>query len=213
MSYEADVKRRIKEGNKVDGKLDFSIVKYFWQSNPLSYRKSQTIPKFLRKIFVLKNFTDIELRRLANAMHFRTFSDGDVIFDQNDKGMGFYFIFTGMVDIIVESDIGRDLSKKEKPSADYILSLEKFDYFGELALLQEDSIRNATVIARERCELLGIFKPDLENLIHEHPIVATKLLQSVSLIISNRLFSITNEVRELKYKLAQMETSNAKDDK
>lgn len=68
-------------------------------------------------------------------------------------------------------------------------------------MLQKKHNRTATARAASNCVLLGIFKPDLDNLIYEKPIIASKLLQSVSLIIANRLYSITQEVRVLKEKL------------
>ena len=48
----------------------------------------------------------------------------------------------------------------------------------------------------------------MEDLIHHHPIVATKLLQSISIIISNRLFSLTKEVVKLKAKIIQLEKNH-----
>jgi CRP-like cAMP-binding protein len=158
------------------------------------------LPKFLGKIEVLKNFSDNELRILSKFMHLRSFENKEVIFRQHDLGVGFYLVYSGNVDVIVDSD-----KEDDSERSNYLLSLERRDYFGELALLQENSARNATVIARGNTELVGIFKPDVEMLISNYPVVAAKLLQSVSLIIANRLFSVTREVRELKYKLSQIE--------
>ncbi|EQC52083.1 hypothetical protein, partial [Bacteriovorax sp. DB6_IX] len=56
--------------------------------------------------------------------------------------------------------------------------------------------------------LLGFFKPDLDAMIHEKPVVASKLLQSVSLIVANRLYSVTQEVRRLKDRIQQLEVEN-----
>lgn len=206
-SFEKDI-----ETNKeLPPKLDIPILKYFWQSNPLFSSNKNSIPKFLRRIKVLENFSDNELRLLSNSLHLRQFDDGEVIFKQNDNGVGFYFIYGGRVDIIVENDQGvSDFSSDNK--LNHVVSLEKMDYFGELALLQQQSIRNATALARESCQLLGIFKPDLENLINSNPTIATKLLQAVSIITANRLFSVTNEVRRLKYKIKQLERKNDESD-
>ncbi|MBT3584165.1 MAG: cyclic nucleotide-binding domain-containing protein [Halobacteriovoraceae bacterium] len=203
-SFEKEVKDKFDESNQLPEKIDISMAKYFWQANPLVGRKEDSIPKYLRKVNVLKNFSDNELRVLSTFMHTRDFSDKEVIFKQTDLGMGFYFIFSGMVDVIVEDEGSKD------SNSDLILTLEKYDYFGELALLQENSVRNATVISREGCQLLGIFKPDLDHLIHSDPVVATKLLQSVSVIIANRLFSLTKEVRELKFKISQLGCTSVK---
>jgi CRP-like cAMP-binding protein len=209
-SFEQEVKEKNEKGDALTTKLDIPILKYFWQANPLFASNRNSIPRFLRKIKVLENFSDNELRILSSSMHLRTFSDGERIFKQNDVGVGFYFIYTGRVDIIVEEDQTIQDPKSNLPKLNHVVSLDKMDYFGELALLQQNSVRNASAVARESCQLLGIFKPDLENLIDTKPTIATKILQAVSIITANRLFSVTNEVRRLKYKLRDMEKNNAK---
>lgn len=202
-SYEEEIVDNISSGKGLPGKLDISTVKYFWQASPLTRGGDSLIPKFLRSIRVLENFTDNELRILSKSLHLRTFDDGETVFKQGDLGVGFYLILSGHVDIVVESDN----SEEEK----FIITLEKGDYFGELALLQNRSIRNATVVSRETTELLGIFKPDMEELISSEPVVATKILQSVSTIVANRLFSITQEVKRLKHKIAMFERERDKE--
>tara|TARA_R110002072_G_scaffold288917_1_gene455356 strand:- start:28062 stop:28679 length:618 start_codon:yes stop_codon:yes gene_type:complete len=203
MSYENEIAKKISNQDVLPEKLSISIIKYFWQSNPLSGKRIKTIPKFLRKIGVLKNFSDNELRILSKYLHLRHFSPQEIIFKQNEVGVGFYFIYSGYVDICLAND-------DHKSAQDSLITLERNDYFGELALLQERSIRNASAISRDGCELLGIFKPDIDTLINEAPVVAAKLLQSVSLIISNRLFSVTRELKEINYKLQSFENTESK---
>ncbi|WP_372652646.1 hypothetical protein, partial [Halobacteriovorax sp.] len=66
-SFEKDI-----ETNKeLPPKLDIPILKYFWQSNPLFSSNKNSIPKFLRRIKVLENFSDNELRLLSNSLHLR----------------------------------------------------------------------------------------------------------------------------------------------
>ena len=205
-SYESDKQQN---PNRFDeDKINISLVKYFWQANPFTSSKENTIPKFLKKIDVLKNFSENELRILANSMHFRRFSEKEVIFRQNDVGIGFYFIYSGRVDVIIAGE-GQEDGDNDQKLGTYLLSLGRSAYFGELALLQENSLRNATVIAREPTELLGIFKPDIENLIQTNPAVVAKLLQSISLIVSQRLTSMTREIRELKFRIAELEKVDA----
>lgn len=208
-SYENEVKDKLTKGEKIQEKIDIPIIKYFWQANPLTPSNVETIPKFLRKINVLKNFTDNELRLLSKSMHHRKYSMGEKIFKQNDIGIGFYFIFDGQIDIMIENQHIGEKNQIDN-SMKIILSLDKYDYFGELALLQESSVRNATSVAKDRCELIGIFRPDIEELINDYPIVATKLLQSVSMIVANRLHSVTSEVRRLKARLKTYEVKYGK---
>ncbi len=203
-SYEAKTRFKFGQDKLLPKKLDIGVIKYFWQASPFTPSNLNSVAKFLKDIEVLKKFTNNELRILSRYLHHRKFEDQEIIFKQNDPGFGFYFIYSGRTDIIVD-DENAEISDKAK----YILSLEKYDCFGELALLQENSQRSATVIAKDYCEVLGIFKPDLDEMINDYPVVAAKLLHSVSVIIANRLFSITKEVQFLKNQLVTLENANA----
>ena len=206
-SYEKELQDKLRNNEEFPPRIDISTLKYFWQASPLAGTRKDTIPKFLRKIEVLKNFADHELCTLSKYFHLRSFADNEVIFNQNDLGIGLYFVFSGNVNIVVGGEnYHQEFEDETRKTEEYVLSLDKGDYFGELALLQDSNLRNGTAIAKESCQLLGIFKPDLEELIGTHPIVATRLLQSVSMIIANRLFSLTKEVGRLKFKLSQVET-------
>ena len=205
MSYENDIEKKIDDKEDLPGKLDISVVKYFWQASPFAGIRKNYIPKFLRKLSVLKKFSDNELRIFSKYLHLRSFKNSEIIFRQGDLGVGFYFVYSGHVDVIASNEYAEEIGDSNVTSSKHIVSLEKQDYFGELALLQDSNIRTATVIAKNSCELLGIFKPDLDNLICEDPAVAAKLLQAVSLIISDRFYSVTKEVGRLKYKILKME--------
>jgi len=207
-TYEKNINESIDQKKELPKKLDYSILAYFWQANPiLSSSREVTLPRFLRNVDVLKNFSDNELRILSKFLHLRVFQPNEVVFDQGDRGVGFYFIYSGYIDIMVKKkDESQDSlpNDKKKEIKQLIVSLEKGSYFGELALLKENSVRNATAISRDVSELVGIFKPDIEELIHSYPIIAAKLLQSVSVIIAKRLSVVTAEVQSLKFKLSKL---------
>lgn len=203
MSFEENLKNKIKSGDELPEKLEISVLRYFWQSNHLVNKKEDSIPRFLRKIDALENFSDNELRILSKYLHFRKFANGEVIFKQGEQGVGFYLIYSGFTDIIVKGNQA-ELGIEEEDTKN-VLTLERFDNFGELALLQENSIRNATAVSRQGTELLGIFKPDIEEMINTYPLIAAKLLQSVSYIVATRFFALTREVQQLKYKVMSLE--------
>jgi CRP-like cAMP-binding protein len=200
-SYESNINERMKKGEKLPDRLDISLLKFFWQTSIVARNEEGHIPKFLKKIEVLKNFSENELRILSKFMHVRSFSPKEVIFSKSDLGVGFYFVFNGLVDIFKEEDTGE--SRKLVP----VITLEKLDYFGELALLQKRNTRNVFAISRDGCELIGIFKPDVDDLIQQQPVIAAKLLQSISLVVASRLYSITKEVERLKFRVKQLENS------
>ena len=214
MSFETEVNEKIANKQNLPSKINISILKYFWQASPLSGGGDHIIPKFLRKLRILKNFSDNELRILSQYLHRRPFSFQEVVFNQDDNGVGFYFIFSGQVDIFSESSPSSNGQKQTKlnkenldknSSENHIVTLEKGEHFGELALLQENALRPVTVVAKENCELLGIFKPDVEELINNYPSIGAKLLQSVSTILANKISTMAIEMKVLKYKILKLE--------
>jgi CRP-like cAMP-binding protein len=135
---------------------------------------------------------------LTCHLHNRKFSDGEVVFREGEIGIGFYFIFSGTIELSHNDFDIDDNSEK-------FLVLEEFSYFGELALLQEGNQRTATAIARNKCELVGIFKPDLDDLIIRHPVIATKLIQSISIALADRLYFLTMEASKMYKRIKQLE--------
>lgn len=206
MSVESHNKHIYSTAKTLPEKFQISVLKYFWQASPLSSSKKDSIPKFLKQLKMLGDFSDNDLRTLSNFIHIRSFASDEIIFEQNETGFGFYIIFAGHVDILARKNTEQDES--EAVALDeliHVASLERNDYFGELALLQEDSIRTATALAREHTVLLGMFKPDMDELLEYHPHVAAKLLKTISMILANRLSMVTSEIKSLKYKLSLTE--------
>lgn len=213
MSFEKEIGGQIAREESIPDRINISILKYFWQASPLSGGGSQVIPKFLRGRRIFKNFSDNELRILSGYLHHRSFSLNEVIFNQGDSGVGFYFIFSGQVDMFArdpeenkKTDLQKleDLSSGKSSSASYVTSLEQGDLFGELAFLQENAVRTATAIAKANCELLGIFKPDMEEIIDDYPRVGAKLLQAVALVLAARLSDIASDMKALKHKMMHL---------
>ncbi len=199
MSYENDIRRRASQGESLPGKVDISVLRYLWQAGPFSFNDQENLPKFLTRVPVLNSFSDNELRIFAKALHLRRFAAGEMVFRQGDVGYGFYFVLSGVLDVIHQTgpvDERRDHS---------IARLERYQYFGEMGLLQDYNRRNASVVAAEDTVLLGLFKPDLEALLDRHPVVGAKFLREVSLILANRLGALMDTVTQLRHRLGDTE--------
>lgn len=200
-SYEKEIREAGNNKLELTKKIDFSMMKYLWMANPLSGARKHSIPKFLRNVELLKNFSDNELRILAKYMHNRKFAEGEIVFRAGEVGIGFYFIYSGTIELS-HDDLETQVNEEK------FLILDEFSYFGELALLQEGNQRTATALARNKCELVGIFKPDLDNLIIRHPVLAAKLIQSISIALADRLYYLTNEASKMHKKIIQLEAKN-----
>lgn len=197
-SYEHEIKNAGGTKQNLLMKIDISMMKYLWMANPLSGARKGSIPRFLRNIDLLKNFSDNELRIMSKYMHSRKFSEDETIFRQGEVGIGFYFIYSGAVQLLYANiDADNDIRQ--------VLTLEEFGYVGEMALLQENHPRMATAIAKNKCELIGIFRPDLEHLIENHPRIAAKFIQSLSLVVADRLYMLMLEANKMQLKLNALE--------
>ena len=128
-----------------DDRLNIPTLKYFWQVSPLSTAKLN-IPKFLRGIKVFGNFSDYELKQFSGFLHKRAFTNDEVIMEEGDSGFGFYLIFSGSVEIFTRRykvvDEGTEIHQR------LIASLGKYEYFGELALLEKQNKRNASAVSK-----------------------------------------------------------------
>jgi CRP/FNR family transcriptional regulator, cyclic AMP receptor protein len=200
MSYEKEVMEKMVRGENTSDRLDIPLLKYLWDASPLSFRSDESYHDFFKKISVLNSFSDNEIRLFTKFLHRREFQANEVIFRQGDSGYGFYFIFKGSVNIYANH-----LSGSLEEQGDFVIRLDRRQYFGEMGLLEEFNRRSATVLAHENSVLLGIFKPDLERMLELYPVLGAKFLRETALIMANRMGQLTREIMSLKKKVLELE--------
>ena len=208
-SHEDEIKSEYvnKPNELLENRLNIPTVKYFWQVSPLNRSKDDNIPKFLRSIKIFDSFTDYELKKFSHFLHERKFLDNELIIEEGSTGFGFYIIYTGHVEIFTKRN--RLVDGQSKLCQQMIADLAKYEYFGELALLEDQNKRNASAVSKGTATLLAIYKPDVEELIERYPVIGAKFLQGVSFIVSQRFNRIAQEVRNLKEKIVELESKIA----
>ena len=200
MSYEKEMAEKLSKGESSSDKLDIPLLKYLWDASPLSFITSkETYHEFFKKISVLSSFSDNEVRLFTQFLHRREFQANEVVFRQGDTGYGFYFIFAGAVNIYTNHN------REANDQGDLVIKLEKRQYFGEMGLLEEFNRRTATAVAAENTILMGIFKPDLDQMLELHPVLGAKFLRETALIMANRMGQLTKEIVALKKKIKEIE--------
>ena len=187
-TYEDNIRELIAEQKPLSDKNRYSIFRYFWESSLFYRNRIQALPYYLKRVSILKNFSENELRILANYLHIRTFQHKEQIFNKGDRGIGLYLIFNGKVEISFSS------SATESSS----INLQRYDHFGEMALIEENCIRTAKATAQANTTLLGIFRPDIESLIYEEPIIGAKLLESLAKLLASKFTAMALELKSLK---------------
>lgn len=113
------------------------------------------------------------------------FRAGETIFEQGDAGCEMFIIQAGQVAI----------SHRIGGGEERLVVLEKGDFFGEMALLEEYPERSATARALEDVIVLRLRSSDLQSLLQRKPSVALRMMAKLSerLRESNRRLEALSE--------------------
>lgn len=151
----------------------------------------ESIIKTLRLVPLFADMSDGELREFEKLIHRRTFKANETIFWEGEPGVGMYVIQRGVVAIF-----------KHAPGEgrEELASLRNGEFFGELALLDETP-RSATAVAKEPADIIGLFRPDLFELLERKPRLGNKFLFQLASIIGERLKNTNSEMQALRAQL------------
>jgi CRP/FNR family cyclic AMP-dependent transcriptional regulator len=143
---------------------------------------------------ILKNvpiFADLNNRELASVeriLHKREYQPQEIIFREDEPGMGMYIIESGQVSILAESG---QLQLSE---------ISAGDFFGEVALL-DNSPRSATAVAKTYCKIFGFFQPDLFGLMERDSRLGVRIVLKVAGLIGERLRKANKQILTLNEEL------------
>lgn len=150
-----------------------------WFIDPQFSRKKQ----FLRSLDIFKDLRDRELGYLVQALHSRTYREGEVVFVAGDIGRALFVLESGAVELTRPAAGG-------EPRVLY--HLKPGDFFGEMALL-ESLPRTATATATEKTHLHLLYKSKLDALLHSEPKIGVTIMSHLAQLLSARLRRMTSD--------------------
>ncbi len=122
--------------------------------------------------FLLKNVSFFhglnldDLKLIAPLLTERKYKKNSIIFFEGDEGHEFYIVKSGSVKIYRQSE-----------TKEIILRIFRSgDYFGEMALLQQNQVRSTTAETLEPSELWIMKKDEFVKLLEQNPNMLLKLL-------------------------------------
>ncbi|MBF0273895.1 MAG: cyclic nucleotide-binding domain-containing protein [Nitrospinae bacterium] len=125
-----------------------TTFRYVEEGETLTIYEKETKPSkeemedLIKQTGLFPDITDEKLTSLLNYASVENLKKGDFIFKQGDIGDKMHFIISGFVEIIKHNEV--------------INIYEKGDFIGELAILEDDHTRKASVRARSNCILMTI---------------------------------------------------------
>jgi CRP-like cAMP-binding protein len=153
--------------------------------------QEESIIAVLRQVPLFNGIKKSGLNELVKLIHVRKYKADEAVFWEGEPGVGMYIMLDGVVAIFKET------AKKQHEE---LAQLKRGEFFGELALLDE-SPRSASAIAQEDSKILGLFRPELIDLIEKKPRLGNTLLFNLAALIGERLKRTNDELQALWNKL------------
>ncbi len=158
------------------------IKSSFWQNLFKTPTEKDNLEEVLKSMPPFKNLKSHHLKLLIKAIHNRVYTTNEHIFFQGDPGIGLYIIIDGEV-----------LITREEENYNFDLAiLKRGDFFGEIALLDEEK-RSASAIALKETQSAVIFKPDLDEFVEKFPKEGINILRGISQIVATRLRNLNED--------------------
>jgi CRP-like cAMP-binding protein len=124
---------------------------------------------FLKKVPLFSRLSQTDLNMVARICRLEEVKKGETIFSKSAWGDSLYVVVKGTVKIFAKSRTG-----KTKTFA----YLESRDFFGEMALLEENS-RSAGAVAVGPAHLLTIHRRDFQKLLAKRPQLSIALMKTL----------------------------------
>lgn len=119
--------------------------------------------EFLRKTPLFASCSEKTVASIADVAKTRQFKSGEkIIREASQSTMGFYILLEG----------GAEATRGDRHLADYAPG----DYFGEIALLLDDTPRTATVSATSDARVLAVTRWDFKALLSTNPEIAVDVM-------------------------------------
>lgn len=135
---------------------------------------------------LLADVPEDALRALLTIARRRTFTRNEIVFHHGDPADSLHLISKGRFSVRITTPLGDSVTLSVRGPG---------DAFGELALLDKEPVRSATVSALEPAETHSVYRGDFERLRREHPPVNDVLTG----ILADRLRRLSEQVVEAYY--------------
>lgn len=127
-----------------------------------------------------------DLDAFLTHCHLRKFTSKSTIIYTGDKGESLYYLVSGSAAVIVEDEDGHEM---------IVAYLNSGDFFGEMALFEDQDSRSAWVRAKNACQVAEISYTRFTSLVEKQP----DLMFAIASQMARRLRLTTQKVRDLAF--------------
>ena len=135
------------------------------------------IGEILMDCDLFKRFPVHDIRMVSRYFGISEMEEGDVIFEEGDKGTFMCIVGSGDIAVLKSNLDGKTIT---------LANLRKGRTFGEMALL-DGELRSATCVATKDSVILTLSQESLEQMLEEAPRTAANVVRAVAIALSKRL--------------------------
>ncbi len=152
-------------------------ISVMWEPiKPKRDEQAYLVRRALRSTPLFEGLSPHDWKLISSLFHIRKYDHGEVVFECGTPGLGMYVVIDGYVRIVVDEE-GEELE---------LSIMQEGDFFGEMSLIDE-VVRSATAIAEGETRLVGLFRPQLRELMHHRPKLGIILYERLAQIVVRRL--------------------------
>lgn len=148
----------------------------------------------LERVSLFQGIPRSMLREVAKVMHCRKYRRDQVLYYENDPGIGLYIVQKGIVRLYVQDEQG---------SIHEMRQVQEYGVFGELSILG-DLRRMETAQAVVETEVLGLFTPDLKTLANRNPKTGNTVLTALVRYLAAQQIELIRLLAEREGQVAAM---------
>lgn len=148
--------------------------------------QTATILRHLATLPLFDGMERDELEAVAAHMHLFIIEEGDLVFEEGEKGNYVCFVVEGILDVI------KDAASGERAM---IAELSAGDSIGEMAVV-DNFPRSATVVAKTPATLVTMTSTEFNQLLANHPPVGIKILKAIARILSINLRKTSSQLAD-----------------
>jgi len=126
-----------------------------------------------------------------------TYKAGDTIMTEGEQGDTLLVLIKGTVTISKKLTLLNEEEGDTKDKTFITLTGEIKPFFGEMALLMEDSLRTATVMATTDCEIVVMEKEAFQEVSTKNPTIGWKVMENIAKKLATNLERESKNVLKL----------------
>lgn len=148
----------------------------------------------LKQADIFYELTNTQLELVASICSEKTYSEGDIIFEENTPGKELYVIANGEVEIMVNPALLGKKDGGDKPFA--IATLRRGQSFGEVALVDEGLRSAGARCGKPDTRLISIPRDKLMLLCDTYPQLGYRLMRNLAADLAMKIRHTDLQVRE-----------------